>query len=190
MARIRVVVFGDSIAWGRIDNECGGWVNRLQAKYAHLDADKEIQFYNLGIPGGRLKDTLERIKVEFEARQPAHVVLAVGVNDAFDGMKTDQFTGLFEQILAQLGGKEVSIIGLIQPSPTHPEAKQASEQLTSYDETLKQWAKIKGIQFIDVWGVLGNEDYAAGHIIHPNAKGHAKLAKAIEAELIRDGVLK
>ena len=48
MNDVNILVFGDSIAYGALDNEKGGWVNRIRLA---LESKSEIYFniYNLRI---------------------------------------------------------------------------------------------------------------------------------------------
>ena len=79
-----ICVFGDSIAWGAVDPENGGWVSSLRNYFESksLRADLDTDVYNLGISGDNTDDLLERFDVEVEARKPDTIVFAIGINDA------------------------------------------------------------------------------------------------------------
>ncbi|MBI3984175.1 SGNH/GDSL hydrolase family protein [Candidatus Microgenomates bacterium] len=188
MSRIRILVFGDSIAWGRVDNVAGGWVNRLQAQYTHSNPDQEVQFYNLGVPGGRLEDTLARIKTESEARNPQVVILAVGINDALDGLDKSKFTRLYKEIYRQVAGKKVFSLGLIRANKLNTEGSQANQEIEVYDALIRQVASELELPFIDVSKIFDGSDYVPDDL-HPNARGHAKLAAVIKQALTKAGVL-
>ena len=84
---MRILVFGDSIAWGASDTQ-GGWVARLD-RMIKMNAGSQTagaypQIYNLSISGETIHGTLERFEAEANSRRGQHdlaIVFAVGVND-------------------------------------------------------------------------------------------------------------
>ncbi|NYZ79833.1 hypothetical protein H0N95_01115, partial [Candidatus Micrarchaeota archaeon] len=86
----RVLVFGDSSAWGAFDGEFHGWVNRLQLSLEKIDKHG-FEIYNLGVSGDTTEELLKRMKAECEARLKGEeaewysdniIVIGVGKNDA------------------------------------------------------------------------------------------------------------
>ena len=73
-----ICVFGDSIAWGAVDPENGGWVNCLRNYFESksLRVDQDTDVYNLGISGDNTNDLLARFDVEVRARNPDTIVFA------------------------------------------------------------------------------------------------------------------
>ena len=82
-----ILVFGDSIAFGRGNNTQRGWTGRLRKYFESLDEYNAI--YNLAIPGETSTGLLARIEQEAKARtkkirkEDKHaIILAIGINDS------------------------------------------------------------------------------------------------------------
>ena len=56
---MKILVFGDSIAYGANDYELGGWVNRLRLDF-DKKTDYEIEVFNLGRSGEISEEVLNR----------------------------------------------------------------------------------------------------------------------------------
>ena len=85
---MRVLVFGDSIAFGASDIE-GGWVQHLRNHYRKIDianrTDIQPDVYNVAISGDRSRDVLKRIENEIIARDNGDIraiIIAIGINDS------------------------------------------------------------------------------------------------------------
>ena len=79
---MKILVFGDSIAYGAWDRE-GGWVQRLRRFLDEKNSD--VLVYNLSIDSDTTEDLLERF--EFETKQRIRgdeiiLIFAIGVNDS------------------------------------------------------------------------------------------------------------
>ncbi|MCK5416236.1 hypothetical protein KAI92_02295 [Candidatus Parcubacteria bacterium] len=51
----KILVFGDSIAWGAFDCDYGGWVERLKIKYLKTYKKEGLGVYNLSISSNNTK---------------------------------------------------------------------------------------------------------------------------------------
>ena len=80
----KILIFGDSIAWGAFDSENGGWVNRLKL---YMWSKDDIDVYNLGISGNKTPNLLERfesdIKSRIEEGLEVIIMFAIGINDSY-----------------------------------------------------------------------------------------------------------
>jgi lysophospholipase L1-like esterase len=85
---MRILVFGDSIAYGAWDTQ-GGWVERLKCD-AHLQTAQsrganKLQIINLGIGGDTSTKILKRMHDEIVARKdpkwPLALIIGLGIND-------------------------------------------------------------------------------------------------------------
>ncbi len=80
---VRILIFGDSIAYGACDKE-GGWVQRLRKFFDENYEDYLI--YNLSISGDTTEELIKRF--EFEAKQRLKekdetiIIFAIGINDS------------------------------------------------------------------------------------------------------------
>ncbi|MFH1473348.1 MAG: GDSL-type esterase/lipase family protein [Candidatus Aenigmatarchaeota archaeon] len=85
----RLLVFGDSIAWGYYDIE-GGWVERLKRFFMEkmLSGDSSgFAVYNLSISGDYTKDLLDRFRSETKQRTEEEeggeiIIFNIGINDS------------------------------------------------------------------------------------------------------------
>ncbi|MFD6913923.1 GDSL-type esterase/lipase family protein [Streptomyces virginiae] len=76
----RIVVVGDSIAYGRCDPR-GGWAGHLAA--AHIAGNEaERRLFNLAVPGSTLTDVGEQTPALLAARRPDTLLVAAGINDS------------------------------------------------------------------------------------------------------------
>ncbi|MGW8500772.1 GDSL-type esterase/lipase family protein [Streptomyces sp. CLCI03] len=76
----RIVVVGDSIAYGRCDPR-GGWAGHLAA--AHIAGNEaERRLFNLAVPGSTLADVGEQTPALLTARRPDTLLVAAGINDS------------------------------------------------------------------------------------------------------------
>ncbi|MCX5277369.1 GDSL-type esterase/lipase family protein [Streptomyces virginiae] len=76
----RIVVVGDSIAYGRCDPR-GGWAGHLAA--AHIAGNEaERRLFNLAVPGSTLADVGEQTPALLAARRPDTLLVAAGINDS------------------------------------------------------------------------------------------------------------
>src|SRR4051794_3073952 len=84
---MRVLVFGDSITYGKWD-ELGGWADRLKQYYDAKAIKSQTRdfpnVYNLGISANKTVDLMERFETETKARleDPLALVFAIGINDS------------------------------------------------------------------------------------------------------------
>lgn len=86
---MRILVFGDSIAWGAYDS-AGGWADRIKHEVISdfIGDGEKHQLYNIGIGGETSTGLLARIERETTARYSSSwqfaFVLAIGINDTRD----------------------------------------------------------------------------------------------------------
>lgn len=209
---MRILIFGDSIAHGFFDSQ-GGWVGRLASHYhqATLDnildkKDNRIQIFNLGIPGNKSEDILNRLEAETNARSdPSHeiaIILAVGMPDA--KMKNNiaaqdvyEFQEIYEKIIDKSKGltDKVLCVGLtaVDEEQTNPwiyddSAKQWSNtRINLFEDTIKQSAQRKEVAFVPVHDkflrMLGDNRKLLADGLHPNDEGHEVIAAWVQPEL-------
>lgn len=186
----RIIIFGDSIAWGAFDTESGGWAHRLRQQYVAEYDDCEV--YVLGITGNTSSDVLKRFECESEARNPDVVLFAIGINDSAivkdkSWVSLEEFMQNINRLITRSHevGYEVGFIGLTRvneelTTPVQWDNNYHYENglIKRYDERLKQICEKEEVLYCDVSTVIQNEELFDG--LHPNAKGHEKLFKVIE----------
>lgn len=195
----RICVFGDSIAWGAVDPEGGGWVTRLRNHFeAHGQrVDLDIDVYNLGISGDNTKDLSQRYEVEMVARKPDTLIFAIGINDSqyvlskqSNRIAPAEFRLNMVKMLERAHGQEkaVYILGLTSvdeskttPIPWNTDKEYRNEYIKEYDRILRELAEQFSARYIDVITLLTPHDLADG--LHPNPAGHVKLFEAVKRVL-------
>ncbi|MGZ4401126.1 MAG: SGNH/GDSL hydrolase family protein, partial [Gaiellaceae bacterium] len=124
------------------------------------------------------------------ARNPAVIVLGIGINDLeWQGRSTAGEAAFRERYRELLSvalrlTPRVLALGLVrtQPSPAHGVSE---EQVLALEEIISGLASELGAGFLSLLDALTPGDLDDG--LHPNASGHAKLAAVIRNELEHRG---
>jgi acyl-CoA thioesterase-1 len=196
---LRILVFGDSIAYGSWDTE-GGWVERLKRE-AHqntVESEGKIkrQVINLGIGGDTSRGILKRLQNEVEARKsaswPFMFVITCGTNDQRMREGTvetplDQYAENIKEIitLAKQYTDNIVFLGLpplVQPSVMLKGSEYSDERIKIYEEKLRSVVEASGLPFLPVRPVfekVGVENLFCYDGAHPNSQGHALIASVL-----------
>ncbi len=190
------IIFGDSIAWGAFDLFNGGWVEQYKTS---LFPDKENFVYNCSVSGNTSTNVLYRIKQEIIGRidpdDDLRIIFAFGINDAG---KRDQkhlvtletFKGNLLEIIkiVKKYTDDIHVVGLtpVNESLSTPVAWDdhlfyENDSINTYDENLKAFSSLFGLNYIPMSSVLTHDDLADG--THPNASGHTKMFQHISAKI-------
>lgn len=196
MKDINILVFGDSIVYGLYDHDLLGWCNRLR-KYYDQNDQYTICTYNLGIPGETINDLIKRIEIELNSRLASDniIVLAVGINDSqyvdnIDRYNINEFYANVNKLLdiALKYSNKILYVGLtnvddnrVKPVCFNKRKSYDNYKIIEYNKIIKKQCETKDIIFIDVFGLLANDDLKDG--LHPNASGHEKLFNVIKNHL-------
>lgn len=204
---MRILIFGDSIAWGAWDTE-GGWVARLRKSFDEQTIASEFEdyhsVYNLGISGNTTRDILNRfdgeVKARFEDGQKC-IIFAIGVNDSQFDVETKQPLispeEFRENLLKLIGEAEkitprILLLGLLpvedeklNPMPWEPTHGYATEYVRRYEQIIREVAEGQGVQFIPLLEEFLQKDFKSLLIdgIHPNDEGHALVVEIVQREL-------
>lgn len=183
----KIVVFGDSIAWGSFDPEHGGWVQRLWvaacARPGGTRLSESINYssvFNLGIGGEVVSGVLRRFDVEAPARQPDVIVIAIGINDAsHEGSSArpiDEFVADYEALVTKAKALVADVV-LVTPTnvdESRPEHDWRNDDIAQYVEAVTRIGERFDLPVVDVFGALLPGDLAPDGI-HPGSQGHQKL---------------
>lgn len=187
-----ICIFGDSTAWGAWDMEKGGWVNRLWL-YTGEKTDGECEIYNLSISGGTTETILERFESEAKIREADALVFQSGGNDSYLKGKNDtnqiplnQFRKNLEEIIKRAKNITQNIIFIgfknVDEAKTMPvswkDIYYVNAEIKKYDEVMQNLCKEKDIPYLDIFGLLKNEDLEDG--LHPNSIGHKKIFERVK----------
>lgn len=199
----RILVFGDSIAYGAWDTE-GGWVDRLKRqmhrRVIESEGSDKIQVINLGIGGDTSSGVLSRLDNEIKLRMSAKwslvIVIAIGTNDARqkDGAietSPDQFRNNLRTIIERTR-KYTHDILLVDLPPLADNVVQfgameyTSKRVAEYAQIVRDMAKEEELPFVDLSEGFDkiNANLFYKDSIHPNDAGHEiikwKVIKGLE----------
>jgi acyl-CoA thioesterase I len=169
-----VLAFGDSLTYGTGANPAEGYPARLEA----LIGRKVV---SAGIPGEVTTAGLARLESVLDESRPALVILCEGGNDFLQKLDEKRAADNLRAMirLAQGKGAQVVLIGVPKPGllpSTAPMYGEIAKDLKlPYDGgTL---AKI----------LTDNE--LKSDLVHPNARGYAKMAEGVAALLKKSGAI-
>lgn len=200
----KVIVFGDSIAYGKWDSE-GGWVARLRKyideKY-NIGKGGNAHVYNYSIPGDYSTRLSKRL--EFELKQtlidPKEeinnlILIAVGVNDSctnnwLSGKQSPEaeFKKAFTHMI-NISKKykcEIAIIGLTPVDPSKlNELLFNNEDIKRYDNYVNEVCESEEIVKIELFDYLMDKNYLELLVdfIHPNSEGHKMIFEKVLDEI-------
>lgn len=199
---MRVLVFGDSIAFGGYDSQ-GGWVDRIKHRYIqdYINGRKRHAIINLGIGGDvstRLVDRIDSsIASATVSSKTIAAVVSIGVNDSrlvgeqgVPETTEEAYEAALQQIFTKLSAAtdRILVVGLTRINAKRDlvieEFVYNNEQIARYDDILKRVAADFHATYIDVSaGLEGNSELYFADNLHLNYAGHELLAKTISPEL-------
>lgn len=169
-----VLAFGDSLTYGTGANPNESYPARLET----LIGRKVIA---AGIPGETTAAGLARLQAVLEESRPALVLLCEGGNDFLQKLDEKQAAANLRRMigLARAQGAQVVLIGVprpgLLPSTASIYGEIATEMKIPYDNSTL--VKI----------LTDNE--LKSDLVHPNAKGYAKMAEGVAALLRKSGAI-
>ena len=184
----RIGVWGDSITWGASDLEMGGWVARLRH---FIDTNYELEpgVYNLGVSGDKVSDVLKRFDVEYEARKPDTVILAIGINDSPHDTHKGTPLATFEQQFTELVQKvktksdKLFVVGPTNVDEEHSDSHGYNDKtIKPYEEIIREVTKQQELPYIDLSGLISKDDLKMDGL-HPEAEGHEKIFQKVKKAL-------
>ncbi|GAA2620620.1 hypothetical protein GCM10010425_13650 [Streptomyces spororaveus] len=199
----RIVVVGDSIAYGRCDPR-GGWAGHLAA--AHIAANEaERRLFNLAVPGSTLADVGEQTPPLLAARRPDTLLVAAGINDSAvpltgaaadagteaDGTagtaQIDRLTGSLEALAAAALDHNARLV-VAGPSWLDENRTRDYEGLRftraralALRAFLRAWCEANHIDYLDLWEPLRERTELLVDGLHPTAEGHRALYEHLDA---------
>jgi len=191
-----ICIFGDSITWGAVDVENGGWATQLERYFKTNDYD--IIVYNQGVLGDNTDGLLARFKVECEAREPQVIIFAIGINDSSyiktkdnPGISLEKFQNNLVELINQAKkfSDKIIFVGLtkVEESKVMPiifsneENFYDNNSIAKYDAIIKKVSDDNNLSFVNLFDLLEPSDLDDG--LHPNSKGHKKMFLKIKGFL-------
>lgn len=201
----KILIFGDSIAYGASDFENSGWVGKLR-NYLDKKSNGDIDTYNLGVSGDNTDDLIKRFVEECQARvkdsiqdeETIYIIFAIGINDSKylheeKSMRTSEkeFENNIQKLidLAKKFTPKIMFIGLTPvdenkttPIPWNTNKSYKNVDVKKYDEIIQSVCKKNSIPFVEVFSQFSKLDYRKLLFdgLHPNSEGHTEIFKIIK----------
>ena len=137
---------------------------------------------------------MKRFKVEYKARHPQIVLVAIGMNDSTFDKTSKQCRVLVDDTknnlqkiidLVQENGSKVVLVGLTDimeelliPIPWNRNLFYYDKNVKKYDAVIREVAERNKIPYCKMQGLLKSKDLDDG--LHPNAEGHRKMFERIK----------
>jgi lysophospholipase L1-like esterase len=203
---MRVLVFGDSIVYGRDAVSCG-WAQRLLGD----DIEQMLEagagqgaVFNLGVYGNTTKDVIKRFEAETKARKGTDpdiaFVFSVGLNDAKvvddKPVSTPERFATDLQALVKLARKysdKMLFVGLtpVEIESPYVRGSWTVARICEFEDVLRTFAKKEAIPLVallEEFGALLEEEELLTDGFHPNDDGHLFIydqVKPVLANLLR-----
>ncbi|MCX5152262.1 GDSL-type esterase/lipase family protein [Streptomyces sp. NBC_00320] len=191
----RIVIVGDSIAYGRCDPQ-GGWAGRLAA--AHIAGNEtEHRVFNLAVPGSTLTDVSEQTPALLGPRLPDTLLVAAGINDSalplavtqthVDGSAparlADRLGSLAATALDHNARLVVAGPTWIDEARTHDYEGLRFTQARALDlrASLRAWCEGNHVDFLDMWEPLREKSELLVDGLHPTPEGHEAVHRHLNA---------
>lgn len=200
MAATKLLVFGDSIAYGAWDSQ-GGWVARVKAasqtRWLQTRDEADQAFvYNLGVPGDTTDHLRRRLGPELAARTARDLcftagVLALGTNDLKRPLGGPPQVPLERyrdnlQLLGLVLKDQCDAVAFLGIPPVGAAAQERSPaDVRAYEQVMAEVAESVRAVHIPLSGVLHVERDLGDDGVHPNDAGHEELARQVTAWLAR-----
>ncbi|GAA0588830.1 GDSL-type esterase/lipase family protein [Streptomyces crystallinus] len=183
----RIVIVGDSIAYGRCDPR-GGWAARLAA--SHIAANEAgHRVFNLAIPGSTLAQVGEQTPALLAPRLPDTLLVAAGINDSAVPLapaqsSRDALAHLTDSLDSLAATAHAHNARLVVMGPTWLDEERTTDygglrfteaRALAVRESLRAWCRENHIDYLDMWEPLHGKSDLLVDGLHPAAEGHEAL---------------
>lgn len=179
-ASIKILFLGDSLTEGYGVAKDKSYpalvVERLNARFVTRRMAKRVSALYGGVSGSTSASALSRLRW-FAKAKPGVVFLAMGANDGLRGLPTVEMEKNLEATLrfAREEGMKVVLAGMRMP-PNY--GKRNAEEFAAVFPRLAKRYDLPLVPFL-LAGVGGEKELNIEDGIHPNEKGHAKIADTV-----------
>jgi len=207
---MKIQCFGDSVTFGEIDIDNGGWVDQLKRSYIKRQAcltRQDISVYNLGIAGETTDGLCIRFEIELKARIKkglrSLVMFAYGANDIVihknkNIVPVEYFIKNLKQCIqnAKANDCEILLIGLtpiddsIDGVANQHDKLRYGNDIKKYNSALEDLAKETESLFLDIYDEfnLNNKpSLLSSDGLHPNSAGHRVIYRMVK-QWLRDEI--
>ncbi|MGB0452172.1 MAG: arylesterase [Bacteriovoracaceae bacterium] len=174
--KTKIVIIGDSLTAGYGISKEYSYPAMLEELLNQGSKEKKFTVVNGGVSGSTTANSLARIKWFLKAK-PDFFILALGANDGLRGVKIESSKeNLSKAIEFALNNKVPVILAGMKVPPNYGK-KYQNDFEKIYTELAKKWS-VPLIPFL-IDGVAGEKDMNIEDGIHPNEKGHKRIAKNV-----------
>ncbi len=176
---VQILVLGDSLTEGFGVEKDSAFPAVLQ-KRLRESGYAGVQVTNAGIGGSTSASGVSRLKWHLK-NKPQIMIVALGANDGLRGLKIPESKSNISKVIddAQSHSIQVVLAGMRLP-PNY-----GKQYVTDFEKMYRDLAKKEGIPLIPflLEGVAGHPEMNIEDGIHPNEKGHLKIAENVEKYL-------
>lgn len=203
---MRVLVFGDSIAYGKWDKK-GGWVDQLKSYYDNSAIDyKDREFpsiYNLSISGDETRGVLDRFTDEVYARwhnwkgEGFAFIFAIGTNDSAEEgslrekrSSSEIYTHQLEELIKQANkfSNKILFVGLLPVDETRTkpvywkDVYWSNNRIRAFDKAMEDVALKNNCVYIPFYDQFENKKLLSDGL-HPTSEGHDIIFEKVRPAL-------
>ncbi len=192
----RVIFFGDSITEAGI--KPGGYISRMDSMIAAQGLNDRYELMGSGISGNKVYDLFLRMEDDVLKKEPAIVVIYIGVNDVWHkrtggtGTDADKFERFYSAIVKKLKEKNILVV-LCTPAVIGERTDFSNEQdgdLNKYSNIIRDIAAKNSLPLVDLRKAFldhnlknNTANKESGILttdrVHLNAKGNQLVADEI-----------
>ncbi len=206
----RMVVLGDSIAYGMCAAEPHHEWPQVAAALLRDFQDEELLVLNRGLPAGVISprcpgygesvkpSLIERYQRHCIELRPDLVIIAEGLNDMRSGMPVDEYVADLEHIVGDIRAQTGALIVLLgvyhqthgvganDPAVYPTWSRWTHETAAAYEHAIRLVAERSDAVFVDTLQVMGGADWLL-HVdsCHLNDLGHVLVGNAVFAAIAR-----
>ncbi|KPH99528.1 AIG2 family protein [Actinobacteria bacterium OV450] len=188
----RIVIVGDSIAYGRCDPR-GGWAGRLAASHiARNEAGHRL--FNLAVPGITLADVSEQTPALLGPRRPDTLLVAAGINDSAlpagsPPARFDEPTHITDRLDALAATALDHNARLVVVGPTWIDEERTRDyeglrftraRVLALRASMRAWCEENHVDHLDLWEPLRGNAGLLVDGVHPTAEGHEALYRHLD----------
>lgn len=193
----KILIFGDSIAWGAFDDEEGGWAERLKTHFIkNYNQNDGTGVYNFSVSSNDTRGVLHFLEQDIKKIKEIEdedlvILFSIGSNDAGYENKSDYFVPIeefsdnLEKIIkiAKKYSKKIFFTGLTRvdetlTTPWHFKIFWTNKDLQNYDKIIQDLCGKNKLKFIPLLELIKDSDLKDG--VHPNSKGHKKIFERVK----------
>ena len=174
LRQIKITFLGDSLTAGHGVAKTDAFPALIEAQL--LAQGKNVQVTNSGISGSTTASGSSRLKWILR-NQPDLVVIALGANDGLRGVAPEASEKNLNQVVALAKKNQLKVILCGMQLPINYGRKRRLEFAQIFPRIAKKH-NIPLIPFL-LEGVGGHRAYNLSDGVHPNEKGHKKIAQLV-----------